>query len=97
MTLEEKSAAFLGRLQQRHNRYGFVADSQLTGPGDLTSSRPAPTDNGLWTSIYRGGRMLSLRGDAFAPGASQRAPEGWEDKALDSLEILSHLGVARDG
>ena len=52
-TLEEKSTAFLDRIRQRHNRYGYVADSQLTRPGDLTSNRPAPTDNdGLWTSIY---------------------------------------------
>lgn len=51
--LERKSSGFEQRLQQRHNRYGLVADSDLLRPGDVASSRPVPSDNdGLWTAIY---------------------------------------------
>ncbi len=52
-TLTAKSAIFVERLQQRHSRYGLIADSQLLRPGDISSNRPAPSDNdGLWTSLY---------------------------------------------
>jgi hypothetical protein len=51
--LGQKSEFFLGRLQQRHNRYGYVADCDLVRPGDVSSFRLAPSDNdGLWTAIY---------------------------------------------
>lgn len=51
--LEQKSALFLRRVEQRHNRYGYVADCDLLRPGDLSSHRPVPSDNdGLWTSLY---------------------------------------------
>ena len=53
--LERKSALFEERIRQRHNRYGYVADSQLPRAGDIASNHPAPTDNdGLWTAIYVG-------------------------------------------
>lgn len=52
-TLNEKSQVFVSRLQDRHNRYGLVSPSDLLRPGDVQSSRQAPSDNdGLWTSIY---------------------------------------------
>ena len=53
MTLEEKSRAFVHRIQARHNRWGFTATSELRVPGDLASNQPVSTDNdGLWTAIY---------------------------------------------
>jgi hypothetical protein len=53
MTLEEKSRAFVARVQARHNRWGLTADSLLTVPGDLSSNQVVSTDNdGLWTAIY---------------------------------------------
>ena len=53
--LEQKCALFEERIRQRHNRYGFVADSQLSRAGDVSTSRPVPMDNdGLWTAIYVG-------------------------------------------
>jgi hypothetical protein len=53
MTLEEKSRAFVQRIQARHNRWGFTATSQLRVPGDLASNQLVSTDNdGLWTAMY---------------------------------------------
>ena len=52
-TLEEKSAAFVKRIQDRHVRWGLTADSQLDKPGDLSTNRTRSTDNdGLWTAMY---------------------------------------------
>ena len=53
MTLEQKSRAFVERVQARHNRWGLTADSRLRVAGDVSSNQPISTDNdGLWTAIY---------------------------------------------
>ncbi len=53
MTLEDKSRAFVDRIQARHNRWGLTATSDLKVAGDLASNQPVSTDNdGLWTAIY---------------------------------------------
>ena len=53
MTLAEKSAVFVRRVQDRHLRWGLTADSQLDVPGDLSTNRTRSTDNdGLWTAMY---------------------------------------------
>jgi len=53
MTLDEKSRAFVERIQSRHNRWGLTATSELRVPGDVSSSRTISTDNdGLWTAMY---------------------------------------------
>ena len=53
MTLEQKSQAFVERVQQRHNRWGLTADSHLRVAGDVSTSQLAATDNdGLWTAMY---------------------------------------------
>lgn len=53
MTLEEKSRAFVERVQKRHNRWGLTATSDLMVAGDLSSNRTVSTDNdGLWTAMY---------------------------------------------
>ena len=53
MTLEEKSRAFVDRVQARHNRWGLTATSQLRVPGDLSSNQMVSSDNdGLWTAMY---------------------------------------------
>ena len=50
MTLAEKSAVFVRRVQDRHLRWGLTADSQLDVPGDRPPTAPRSTDNdGLWT------------------------------------------------
>jgi hypothetical protein len=51
--LEQKSLLFIERVQQRHNRYGLVADCRLLRPGVPSSFRLVPNDNdGLWTALY---------------------------------------------
>jgi len=53
MTLDEKSRAFVERIQSRHNRWGLTASSELRVPGDISTNRPVSTDNdGLWTAMY---------------------------------------------
>ncbi|MEP7363646.1 MAG: hypothetical protein ABI972_10355 [Acidobacteriota bacterium] len=53
MTLEQKAAVFEERIRLRHTLHGFVADSHLATPGDLSTNQLASTDNdGLWTAIY---------------------------------------------
>jgi hypothetical protein len=53
MTLAEKSALFVKRIQDRHVRWGLTADSQLDVPGDLSTNHTRSTDNdGLWTAMY---------------------------------------------
>ncbi len=53
MTLAQKAALFEDRIRKRHDRYGLVADSLLTTPGDVSSNRLDPSDNdGLWTAMY---------------------------------------------
>jgi hypothetical protein len=52
MTLEEKSRAFIDRIQARHNRWALTATSELRVPGDLSTNQMVSTDNdGLWTAI----------------------------------------------
>lgn len=59
MTLEEKARIFEERLRARHDRYGFIADSRLRVPGDLSSNETDPNDNdGLWTAIYVGAQAF---------------------------------------
>ncbi|HEY5913904.1 MAG TPA: hypothetical protein VJA21_25220 [Verrucomicrobiae bacterium] len=53
MTLARKAEFFERRIRARHDRYGLVADSLLTVPGDVSNSRGIDNDNdGLWTAIY---------------------------------------------
>ena len=52
-TLEKKADVFERRVRDRHDRFGLVAPSVLTHPGDLSSSETRSDDNdGLWTSMY---------------------------------------------
>ncbi len=52
-TLEKKADVFEQRVGQRHDRFGLVAPSTLTRPGDPSSSVTRSDDNdGLWTSMY---------------------------------------------
>ena len=72
MTLAEKSAAFVKRVQDRHLRWGLTADSQLDVPGDLSTNRTRSTDNdGLWTAMYRRGRVVPFQGDRCRRRARQ--------------------------
>ncbi|NOY76631.1 MAG: hypothetical protein GXO76_02045 [Calditrichaeota bacterium] len=55
MMLEEKTRLYEEKVRKRHDRFGLVAESDLTVPGDLSSNKLRDDDNdGLWTSIYVG-------------------------------------------
>lgn len=55
MTLEEKALRLEQKLEARHVRHGMIADSGLSKPGDLRTSRQPDNDNdGLWTAIHLG-------------------------------------------
>ena len=59
MPLERKAALFEERVELRHNRFGMVADSELTRPGDLSSNRMESSDNdGLWTAMYGASQLF---------------------------------------
>lgn len=62
MTLEEKAAYFEKRVQERHDRYGMVADSNLRTPGDLSTNLPFTNDNdGLWTAMYAAAKCFEYQ------------------------------------
>lgn len=53
MTYEEKADHFIQQVEERHNRMGFVCQSDLPVKYDITSSRTDISDNdGLYTSWY---------------------------------------------
>ncbi len=83
MTLEDKARYFEERIRARHDRYGFVAGSELARPGDLSSNRPYPNDNdGLWTAIYIGAEAFRF--------AVTKDPEA-RSRARRSLAALMRL------
>jgi len=69
MTLAEKARYFEERVRARHVRHGLTADSNLSRPGELATSKTASSDNdGLWTAIYLAAESFRFRvtGDAKA-------------------------------
>lgn len=76
-TLEEKSTAFEQRIRDRHIRLtGFVNNTHLSKPGDLSTSIPRPSDNdGLWTALYLAAQSyrFSVTGDSEAQQFAQQA------------------------
>lgn len=78
MTLEQKADLFEARVRARHDRYGLVADSHLTRPGDLTSNQLASNDNdGLWTAMYAAGKLYeyAVRKQPAALAAARKSIE----------------------
>jgi hypothetical protein len=87
MTLERKSAAFVERVQLRHNRWGMTASSRLRVPGDLASNQMVSSDNdGLWTAMYVAAECFryNVTGD---PGARENARRGMQ--AIVRLESIT--------
>ena len=88
-TLEQKSDLFLQRIQQRHNRYGYVAESDLLRSGDPASFRMAPTDNdGLWTSIYMAAECFR-----YATTHSESALQNARTSLAAMLRLVSITGI----
>ncbi len=83
-TLERKAVDFGTRIRDRHLRLkGYVTSSRLEVPGDLTTSRPAPSDNdGLWTALY-----LAAQSYRFAVTEEPEARQ-FADQAFDALAWL---------
>jgi hypothetical protein len=82
-TLEEKAKAFEERIARRHNRFGMVATSHLTRPGDTSSNHLISNDNdGLWTAMYLAAQCYRY--------ATTHEPEA-RAKALRSIELLMRL------
>lgn len=78
MTLEEKTRYFEERIRARHDRHGYVADSLLRIPGDLSTNQMHTNDNdGLWTAIYAGAQAFryAVTRDADALSRARRALE----------------------
>jgi hypothetical protein len=78
-------AAELERIEgQRHFRYGFAEDAELAHPGDLSHSRPLPSDNdGLWTAMYASAECFRYAVD-HSPEALSRA-----QASLDAVLFLT--------
>jgi hypothetical protein len=78
MTLEEKARYFEQRLRARHDRHGYIADSSLRVPGDVSSNQTHTNDNdGLWTAIYVGAQAFryAVTKDPDAMARGRRAME----------------------
>jgi hypothetical protein len=83
-TLERKAADFDARIRDRHLRLkGYVTSSRLDVPGDLSTSRPVPSDNdGLWTALY-----LAAHSYRFAVTEEPQARH-FADQAFDAIAWL---------
>lgn len=90
MTLSQKADAFERRIQARHARYGLVASSHLTVPGDLSSSRTRDDDNdGLWTAIYAAAECFRY--------AVTKSPEALANarKSIEAILFLEEVAGRR--
>jgi len=90
MTLARKAQIFEERIRTRHDRYGLVADSALTIPGDPASNRPTDNDNdGLWTSIYAAAECFRYQ--------VTRSPEALANarKAVEAMLFLEEVAGRR--
>jgi len=87
MSLEEKARLFEDRIEARHVRFGLVAGSNLTKPGDLSSSQTRDDDNdGLWTAMYLAAESWRFAA-THSPDARTKARRGLE--ALMRLESIT--------
>ncbi len=80
MTLAEKARLFEDRIDKRHRRtpYGFVNESGLKAPGDLSEASLWDSDNdGLWTGMYGAGECFAY-GATKDPLAKKRATAAFE-------------------
>jgi len=70
--------------------FGYVAEAQLSTPGDRSTAKSHDSDNdGLWTSMYGAGECFAV-GATGDPGARQRAKQAFE--ALRFLQKVPEGG-----
>ncbi len=89
MSLAEKARLFERRVEERHDRFGLVAECGLRRPGDLTTWYPKDNDNdGLWTGIYLAAQCFryAVTGDT---AAKRRAIHTFE--AMERLERITGI------
>lgn len=92
MTLEEKLAPFVERIELRHDRDGAVADSHLLVKGDLSTNIPWDSDNdGSWTSFWLRAECLRYKvtGDPKAKANFDRSLKAMLD--LRTLTGTDHF------
>lgn len=90
MTLERKAALFEERVRQRHDRHGLVSPSNLSVPGDLSSSRTRDDDNdGLWTAMYAAAKCFEYQATKL-PKALEAAR-----KSIEALLFLEQVAGGR--
>jgi glycerophosphoryl diester phosphodiesterase len=88
-TLQRKSDVFLRRIQQNHNRYGYVSPAQLVRPGDPDSVRMLPDDNdGLWTAMY-----VASESFRYADTGSAEALRNAKTSLAAILRLTSITGI----
>jgi hypothetical protein len=90
MSLERKALIFDDAMQARHNRDGFIAESPLGTPGDVSSYYLSDDDNdGQWTEMYLAAECFryASTGD---PAALANAR-----KSLDAMLLLLTVSPAK--
>ena len=89
LTLDDKSRAFVDRIQARHNRWGLTATSDFRVAGDISTNRMVSTDNdGLWTAIYVAAECFRYKVTA-QPDARENARRGMQ--AILRLESITGI------
>ncbi len=93
LTLAEKAAFYEHEIDDRIKRtpYGYVAEVNLTQPGDKSQVVRHDSDNdGLWTSMYGASQCLAYAVD-HTDVARQRAEQAFE--ALRFLQVVTQGGA----
>ena len=90
MTLAQKAEVFEQRIRARHDRYGLVAGSNLSVPGDPSSNHLRDEDNdGLWTAIYAAAECFRY--------AVTKSPDALANarKAIEAILFLEEVAGRR--
>lgn len=83
-TLRRKAAVYQAIANERHNRYGLVADVSLRNYGNVSNYVKTDDDNdGLWTSIY-------VASQAFRYGVTKWVAH---TDAADSVRVLTRAAA----
>lgn len=76
MTYDEKAAYFTKQVEERHNRMGFICQSELLEQFNIASSQLAISDNdGLYTAMYGASQAFryAMTGDIQAKELADRS------------------------
>ncbi|MEX2667177.1 hypothetical protein [Candidatus Uabimicrobium amorphum] len=91
ITLQQKSDIYQQRVIERHKRYNFVMDRNLSVRGNVTSGKVGISDNdGLWTGMYIAAQAFRYATLKDNPSAKTQAQEALSE-ARSALEALHFL------